>query len=227
MISDNIKSITEKIRTSACRGGRKADDVTLVAVTKKVDHRYISEALASGVTIIGENRVQEAAAKHAFIHEDAVWHLIGNLQTNKVKKAVQLFDMIQAVDSLRLADSIDKHARASGKIQDCLVEVKISSEETKHGIAAGQIEEFLSHAPQWPHIRIKGLMTIAPYSDDPENSRPYFKRMKELFDTLKGKSLADNIDLSVLSMGMSGDFEVAIEEGSTMVRIGTAIFGER
>ncbi|MFH1379663.1 MAG: YggS family pyridoxal phosphate-dependent enzyme [bacterium] len=227
MITANLEKISEKISLSAGRIGKCADDITLIAVTKKIEPRYITEAVNFGVKNIGESKVQEALDKKSRISEDALWHLIGNLQTNKAKKAVQLFDMIQSVDSVRLAESINKYAEEIDKIQDCLIEIKISDEEAKHGIPVETVDAFLSRAGSWPHMRIRGLMTIAPYFDDREKSRPYFKKMNQLFDACRKKTYADNVTMSVLSMGMSIDFETAIEEGSTMVRIGTAIFGQR
>lgn len=226
MISKSIRDINARIQAAAERVGRIRDDIQLVAVTKTVSADHIEESLACGINIIGENRVQEARAKAALITRKVSWHLVGHLQTNKAKKAVQFFDMIQSLDSVRLGDAVNTYAGQAGKIMECLVEVNIGGEEAKHGITPDDVDAMLSQAVRWPHILIKGLMTIAPFFDDPEKSRPFFIHMKQVFDQAKKRQYS-GVHLDILSMGMSGDFEVAIEEGSTMVRIGTAIFGER
>ena len=208
------------------RVGRDPNDITLLAVSKRIDSARIEAALATGVRALGESRVQEALLKAPHISGNVQWHLLGHLQTNKVKKAVEFFDMIQSLDGMKLVEAINRHAGACGTIQDCLVEVNIAGEKSKHGIAPENVEEFIAHAPEWPHIQIKGIMTIVPYEDDPELTRPYFRRMRKLFESLK-RSRIPRTDMTVLSMGMSHDFPIAVEEGSTMVRIGTAIFGER
>lgn len=226
MIGHNIDIVRERIQEAAERAGKYPDDIYLVAVTKNVAPEAIKESIELGIHTIGESKVQEALRKKDLIQHSVCWHLVGNLQTNKVKKAVQLFDMIQSLDSTVLAEAINKQAQNSGKIQECLIEIKISEEETKHGIQPQDIEKFIREAEHWPHIRIKGLMTIAPYCEDKEKTRPFFKRMKELFDNVCLLNLSW-VDISVLSMGMSDDFDIAIQEGATMVRIGTAIYGER
>lgn len=210
------------------RAGRNPEDVTLIAVTKTVSLERINGAIDAGLRIFGENRVQEAQKK---VTSDELrvtdgkieWHLIGHLQKNKAKHAVQLFDLIHSLDSIELADEINKHAEKTGKIQNVLVEVKLSHEETKHGILRKGLAELLEFTGNLRNLNVKGLMTIPPFFDNLEEARPFFKELRELRD----KAAAMGFNLPELSMGMSHDFEVAIEEGATMVRIGTAIFGER
>lgn len=210
------------------RAGRNPEEIQLVAVTKTVPPEKIIEAVQAGLRVFGENRIQEARQKIPEITEmyrgsNISWHMIGPLQRNKAKYAVRLFDLIHSVDSLELALEIDRCARNLGKIQDILIEIKLSHEETKHGIAPEQLPELLDKAFTLKNINIKGLMTMPPYSEDPEQSRPYFRRLRELLEEAR----QNGFDIRELSMGMSGDFEVAIEEGATIVRIGRAIFGER
>lgn len=210
------------------RAGRNPEEIKLIAVTKTVPPERIIEAIEAGLRIFGENRVQEARDKIPAIMQRAPdiklsWHMIGPLQKNKAKYAVKLFDMIHSVDSKELALEINKQAEKIGKIQDILIEVKLSSEETKHGISPEEFFELLEFTCTLKNLNVKGLMTIPPYSENPEDSRPYFRRLRELLEEANIKGFP----LKELSMGMSGDFEIAIEEGATMVRIGTAIFGER
>ena len=223
MISDNIRTVTQRIAKSCEKSGRPSDDVELVCVTKEADAGQIGEAIGIGVHTIGENRVQDALAKHRIIGDKAAWHLIGHLQTNKAKDALRIFSLIHSLYSVRLAGEIDKEAKKIGKVQDVLVQVNVSGEESKFGIASGELEGFFKETSLYKNINIRGLMTIAPLADDPEKSRPHFRRLKELRDTINDKRLTIN-ELCVLSMGMTDDFEIAIEEGSTMVRIGRAIF---
>lgn len=226
MIEDNIAAIHKNILVSARRAGRDKEHIHLIAVTKNVSPDAVNTCINSGITAVGESRVQEALLKAPHISGNVQWHLLGHLQTNKVKKAVEFFDMIQSLDGMKLAEAINRHADACGTIQDCLVEVNIAGEKTKHGFEPENVEDFIAHAPDWPHLKIKGIMTIVPYEDDPELTRPCFRRMRKLFESLK-RSRIPRADMSILSMGMSHDFPIAVEEGSTMVRIGTAIFGER
>jgi len=197
-----------------------------VAVTKTVRPELIREAVAAGATILGENRVQEAREKVELLGRIASWHMIGRLQTNKAKYAVRLFDLIHSVDGLDLAREIDRQAKKTGKVQDVLIEVNIAGEETKTGVPTGSVRELLTAAAGLKNIRITGLMTMPPYSEDPEDSRRYFRRLRELADGIASENIP-GVSLKELSMGMSGDFEVAVEEGATMVRVGTAIFGVR
>ncbi|HAX61797.1 MAG TPA: YggS family pyridoxal phosphate-dependent enzyme [Elusimicrobia bacterium] len=223
MICDNIKIILERIEKAKNKVGLKKD-IKLVAVTKTVSADKIIEAIGCGITIIGENRVQEAEKKFEEFPEtvEIKKHLIGHLQTNKVKKAVELFDLIQSVDSVYLLEEINRQAEKIKKIQECFIEIKVSEEETKYGLNPTELESFMEKAAQLRNIKISGLMAIAPYFENPELARPYFRRAYNYYSLL-----STHDSLSFLSMGMTGDFEVAIEEGSNMVRIGTGIFGER
>ena len=218
MISKNIKDILERIEKAKSKTGRK-DDIKLIAVTKTIPVDKIKEAIYSGITDIGENRVQEADVKfiELFKTESAIKkHLIGHLQTNKVKKAIEIFDIIQSVDSIHLLE--DKIS----KIQECFVEIKVSEEDTKFGLPPNELKNFLDKAKELKNITITGLMTIAPFLENPESVRPYLKKAFGYYSAFKTDYL-----LKYLSMGMTSDFEVAIEEGANMVRVGTGIFGER
>jgi pyridoxal phosphate enzyme (YggS family) len=225
-IADNLKTIQDRIAAAAKRAGRDPASIRLVTVTKTVSIERIREALSSGATILGENRVQEAKEKIEQLGQIASWHLIGHLQTNKAKYAVKLFDLIHSVDSLELAAEIDKQAAKIGKVQDVLIEVSIAGEAAKAGVGIDDAVSLVRQAAMLRSIRIKGLMTMPPYSDIPEDSRSYFKKLKELSAIIDRENIP-GISMAELSMGMSGDFEVAIEEGATMVRVGTAVFGER
>ncbi len=225
-IADNLKTVRDRIASAAARAGRDPSSVKLVVVTKTVDVGKIREALASGSMILGENRVQEAKDKIDQLGPDASWHLIGRLQTNKAKFAVKLFSLIHSVDSLDLAKELDRQAAKIGKLQDVLVEVNIAGEAAKAGVSARGCARLVREAAKFGHIAIKGLMTMPPYSENPEDSRPYFRRLRELASAIAGENIA-NVSMQELSMGMSGDFETAVEEGATLVRVGTAIFGER
>jgi hypothetical protein len=201
------------------RAGRDPQGVRLVAVTKTVEAERVREAYEAGLRAFGESRVQEAAGKiEALGLKGVEWHLVGHLQKNKAKDAVRLFELIHSVDSAELMAALDRHAGQAGKAQRVLIEVKLSPEETKFGVLEAGVGALLEAAKGFDNIRVEGLMAIPPYSEDPEEARPYFRRLREL---------AEEHGLKELSMGMTGDFEVAIEEGATMVRIGTAIFGER
>jgi len=226
MIDDNLKSVRRRIATCCERSARSQDEVKLIAVTKEASTGQIEEILSLGVKDIGENRIQDAAVKYETIGKRAFWHMIGHLQTNKSKDAVRIFSLIHSVDSVRLAEAIDKEASKIGKVQDILAQVNVSGEASKFGIKPEDADGFANSIRALKNIRFVGLMTIAPESDDPESSRPYFKALRELRDrlnTLRAKQDA----LRVLSMGMTGDFEVAIEEGATMLRVGRAIFYDK
>ena len=210
------------------RAGRCPSEVKLIAVSKGVGAEAVKNAVENGIRDLGENRVQEAQNKISFIKaclpdSRVKWHLIGHLQKNKAKIAVKLFDMIHSVDSLELAVLIDKNAAEIGKKQKILLQVKLSYEESKHGILKENIGEVLGEMRHLSNLNVEGLMTIPPYFNDPEKARPFFRELREL----KDKAVQAGFSLSELSMGMSNDFEVAIEEGATIVRVGTAIFGER
>lgn len=226
MIADNLKSVTGRIAKCCEKVGRSPDSVKLIAVTKEASISRMNEAIASGVSSFGENRVQDALIKYKAIGDKVEWHLIGHLQTNKVKDAVRIFSLIHSVDSLKLAQIIDKEAARLGKRQSILIQVNTSGEKSKFGISPGDTVKFLKEASLYPNINIEGLMTIAPEAGDPGSLRPYFRALKELLDNTSSivKSHPDRAGYSTLSMGMTNDFEIAIEEGSNMVRIGRAIF---
>jgi pyridoxal phosphate enzyme (YggS family) len=225
-IAENLKSVRDRIAAAAKRAGRDPSSVTLVVVTKTVEPDRIREAVAAGATVFGENRVQEAKEKIEKLGRIVSWHLIGRLQTNKAKYAVKLFDLIHSVDGRELAKEIDKQAAKIGKVQDVLIEVSIAGEAAKAGVGIGDAPDLIRETAKLRNIRIQGLMTMPPYSENPEDSRPYFMRLRDLADAIIKEDIP-RVSLQELSMGMSGDFEVAVEEGATMVRVGTAIFGER
>jgi pyridoxal phosphate enzyme (YggS family) len=222
-IKDNVERLMMQIDRAASRADRDPDEITVVAVAKSFPPERIEEALACGIKIIGENRVQEANKKHSVIGDKVDWHMVGHLQTNKVKDALKIFKMIQSLDSLRLAEEIDK--RATGKIE-CLIEVNTSKESTKFGISQNEIFDFYESIKKYRMIDVQGLMTIGPgwAVENPEASRICFRMLRDLRDEM---SQEFDRPFPILSMGMTADFEVAIAEGSTMVRIGTAIFGQR
>lgn len=225
-IQDNINIINNRIKSAAEKRGASPKDVLLIAVTKLHDPEEINQAIDSGITDIGENKVQEILDKYEKV-KPVRWHLIGHLQRNKVKYIIDKVSMIHSVDSFRLAEEIEKRAEAAGIVMDILLQVNIAEEESKFGIKEEDLPELIEEIlAKCPHIRIKGLMTIAPFFDDPEDARPVFARGKELFEEYS-QIKHEGIDFEYLSMGMSGDFEVAIEEGGNCVRVGTAIFGNR
>lgn len=220
-IAENIRAVRTRIDAAARKSGRTGDDVTLVVVTKTRSVEEIHEAIAAGATDIGENYIQEAEEKYGEIGEDVKWHLIGHLQRNKVRHAVEVFSVIHSVDSEELAREIGRRSEAIGKLMDVLVEVKISGEETKFGVEPSETLALVEKISSVSGIRVCGLMGMAPFEADPEETRPYFAELKKLWDKLpKERRL-------YLSMGMTSDYEVAVEEGANMVRIGTAIFGPR
>lgn len=225
-IEENTKDVWSRIEKAAETTGKAKEDIKLVAVTKTVEPARIKEAINCGIQIIGENRVQEAESKFEQITEKVERHLVGHLQTNKAKKAVELFDFIQSVDSERIAQEISRRASQKGRVMPVLVEVNTSGEETKFGIEPHQVLPLIDSIADLEGIRVKGLMTIGLFSDDPEDTRPCFKKLKAIFDRLKEESIP-NVEMTYLSMGMTSDFEVAIQEGSNMVRVGTGIFGAR
>jgi pyridoxal phosphate enzyme (YggS family) len=229
-ISDNIAVVRERIAVTARRAGRKADEITLMAVSKTFPPESICEAYTGGLRIFGENRVQEFGGKIDSLRDltDARWHLIGHLQSNKANKAVELFSAIDSVDSLKLAERLNTAARTLGKKLEVLIEINIGGEEAKSGVAPNSpdLEDLVQAAPRLESLTIQGLMTVPPFFEDPELARPYFRQLRQLRDQIAARGLP-SIEMSVLSMGMSHDFEVAIAEGSTCVRVGTAIFGSR
>jgi len=226
MIKENISKVKERISYTCSKINQGPDRITIVAISKGRTPQQIKEVIAAGITDIGENRVQEAIVKYNAVRPYAVqlkWHLVGHLQTNKAKEAVRVFDLIQSVDSIHLAQEIDKQAARINKIQDILIQVNRSAEATKFGLKPDETGEVIKEIAQLKNINIKGLMAIAPLVDNPEKTRPYFRTLKELIDRINRLSTID-YRLSTLSMGMTDDFEVAIEEGSNMVRLGRAIF---
>src|ERR1700722_4660579 len=229
-IANNLAEVRERIDAAARRAGRRPEDIALMAVSKTFPATRIREAYDAGARLFGENRVQEFAGKIDSLRDlrDAEFHLIGHLQTNKSAKAVELFSAVDSVDSLRLAQKLDAAAQQSGKKIGVLIEGNVGGELAKSGMAPGshELEELLSGAQALLHLEFRGLMTVPPFSDDPQQVRPYFRQLRELRDHIAARNLP-GIDMETLSMGMSHDFEVAIEEGSTCVRVGTAIFGER
>ena len=222
-----LEQIRQRLRQAAESCNRDADSVRLVVVSKTIAAEIVKEAIDAGVTILGENYVQEARDKFkALVQYPVSWHFIGHLQSNKAKYAVRLFDLIHSVDSLKLARELDKQAGKVDKIQQILVQVNISAEDTKSGISTDEAPRLIAEISQLKNLAVKGLMTMPPYFYQPEKVQPFFADLRELRDQIKGQSLP-NVFLDELSMGMTGDFEVAIKEGATLVRIGTAIFGER
>ncbi|MGZ4836813.1 MAG: YggS family pyridoxal phosphate-dependent enzyme [Terriglobales bacterium] len=229
-IGENIAEIRERIGIAAVRAGRSPEEITLMAVSKTLQARAIREAYEEGIRIFGENRVQEFAGKADALRdlEQARWHMIGHLQSNKAVKCAELFHAIDSVDSLKLAEKLNDAARSVGKKLAVLIEVNVGGEAAKSGMApdSADLEHLLRAAPQFGHLEIRGLMTIPPYTEDPQAARPYFRKLRELRDQIRNRNLPA-VGMEALSMGMSHDFEVAIEEGSTCVRVGTAIFGAR
>jgi len=229
MIKENVSRIRQQILKVCSKINQDPGKITIIAVSKGRSAEEIKEAIAAGITDIGENRVQEAILKYNNLtptpqHLTPIkWHMVGHLQTNKVKEAIGIFDLIQSVDSVRLAEEIDKQAHKINKIQDILIEIKTSPEKSKFGLKADEAIEVIEDIVKLKNINIKGLMTIAPFVDNPEKTRPYFRMLKELRNKIN-ESAPMGYKLEVLSMGMTDDFEVAIEEGSNMVRLGRAIF---
>lgn len=227
VVRDNLRRIREQMAEACVQAGRGEGAARLMAVTKTVDALRINAALSEGVDLIGENRVQEFLGKRDALHLDGVeCHLIGHLQTNKVRQIVGKVGMIQSVDSERLAEAIDRASAAQGIVTPVLVEVNIGGEHSKSGIAAEQLDELLGKMAEMAHIRVKGLMTIPPICEKETERRQFFSQMYRLYVDRKAKKV-DNIDMDILSMGMSADFREAILEGSTLVRVGSALFGER
>ncbi len=225
-ISSNISLIRQRIEAACARCERDPQSVRLMAVSKTVALERIREALEAGITLLGENYVQEAREKIPVIGRAAEWHMIGHLQTNKVKYVVNLFDWIHSVDRLELARELDKRAGQNNRRLNILIEVNVSGEESKNGMEPDAALELVRQISLLPNIRVRGLMTMPPYSDNPENSRPYFQALRKLRDKI-GAAAIPSIRMDELSMGMTDDFEVAIEEGTTIIRVGRAIFGER
>jgi len=225
MIKDNIKDVQNRVKLACKKAGRDPAEIRLVAVTIGVDPYRISEVFVHGINDIGENRVQEALNKQGFVVPGARWHLVGHLQTNKVKDALMIFDLIHSVDTAELALKIDKEARKIGKIAQVLVQVNTSGEAQKYGIRPEEASDLLKNLSGLSNVKVLGLMTVTPLAEDPETVRPFLRGLREIFERIKSEAIP-NIEMRYLSMGMSQDFEAAIQEGANIVRIGTAIFGE-
>src|SRR5262249_10975815 len=229
-IAENIAAVRERMGRAAARVGRNPASITLMAVSKTVEPERVLQAYAAGVRTFGENRVQEFQEKlPAVSHlKDAEWHLIGHLQTNKARKATEIFNAVDSVDSLRLAEKLDQAAATLGKTLPVLIEINVGGEETKSGVPLDSpgLEELLRGVARLEHLHVRGLMAVPPFAENPGATRPYFRLLRDLRDQIAQRRLP-GVAMDVLSMGMSHDFEVAIEEGSTCVRVSTAIFGER
>jgi PLP dependent protein len=234
-ITENIAEVRERIAAAARRAGRNPDEIKLMGVSKTFPVERIREAYAAGLRVFGENRVQEFAAKADALRDllNTEWHLIGHLQTNKAAKAAELFHAVDSVDSVRTAEKLNASAESVGKTLSVLIEINVGSEQAKSGVApslkeqgSDELEQILQGAPRWGNLKINGLMTVPPYTEDPAGSRHYFRQLRQIRDFIAACDLP-KITMAVLSMGMSHDFEVAVEEGATCVRVGTAIFGER
>lgn len=226
MIKDNISVVKSNIVAACKRAGRDCNDVTLIAVSKTKPVSDIEEAYQTGTIDFGENKVQELNTKYPVLPQDIKWHLIGHLQTNKVKYIIDKVTLIHSVDSFKLAAQIDKEAEKCGINKDILIEVNVADEDTKFGLRYDETIDVVKEISTLKHVHIKGLMTIAPYTEEPESNRIYFKKLRELSETISSLNIP-NVEMKELSMGMTGDYEVAIEEGATLVRVGTGIFGNR
>lgn len=226
MLKDQLQEVEKRIQAACDRAGRKREEVTLIAVSKTKPVETLQEAYDLGVRIFGENKVQELTAKYEALPKDIHWHMIGHLPTNKVKYIIDKAELIHSVDSLKLAETIEKEAAKHDLIADILVEVNVAEEESKFGMKMEEVIPFVEKVSAFPHVRVRGLMTIAPFVEDPEENRSIFADLHKLYIDIKKKN-HDNDTVSVLSMGMTNDYEVAIEEGATMVRVGTGIFGAR
>lgn len=226
MVTENLKLVEEKIAMACKRSGRQREEVTLIAVSKTKPVEMIEEAMQSGIHIFGENKVQEIVKKEAVLPKEIDWHLIGHLQRNKVKQIAGKVAMIHSVDSLRLAEQIQREYEKIDQTANILIEVNVAREESKFGLMPEETEETVREIAKMPNIKVCGLMTIAPYVDNPEDNRVHFCNLRKLLVDINAKNI-DNVSMRELSMGMTGDYEVAVEEGATFVRVGTGIFGER
>ncbi len=225
-LSARVLQVKDRIREAAVRSGRDPESVRLVAVSKTVPMHRIQDALEAGITLLGENYIQEAQKKVETLTDRQVsWHFIGHLQSNKAKYAVRLFDLVQTVDSLKLALELDRHAGKRGKVQEVLIQVNFSQEAAKSGASPEEVLTLAEAVLQMENLSLRGLMTLPPFFDQPERARPFFAALKQLGDRLREQLECESF--SELSMGMTGDFEVAVEEGATLVRVGTAVFGKR
>ena len=225
-IRDHLNEVRENIQKACEKAGRSPQEVTLIAVSKTKPLFMLEEAYEAGARDFGENKVQEILEKHPKMPEDARFHMIGHLQRNKVKQVLPHAVLIHSVDSYRLAEQVSQDAGKLGITAKILLEVNVAKEESKFGMMPEEVEEMVGQIAALPHLKIEGLMTIAPFVDDPEENRPVFRKLYQLSVDIKKKNI-DNVSMGVLSMGMTGDYQVAVEEGSTMIRVGTGIFGAR
>ena len=226
MLKDNLKNVEERVQAACDRAGRKREEVTLIAVSKTKPVEMLQEIYDENIRDFGENKVQELCDKIEKMPKDIKWHMIGHLQRNKVKYIVDKVALIHSVDSLRLAETIENEAAKHNVTVPILIEVNVAQEESKFGLKTEEVLSLVESVAALPHINIKGLMTIAPYVEDPEENRGIFRQLKKLSVDIAAKNI-NNVNMSVLSMGMTGDYQVAVQEGATMVRVGTGIFGER
>jgi pyridoxal phosphate enzyme (YggS family) len=225
-IAENLSRIKERMAEASIRSGREPSSVKLVGVTKTVDLDRIKEAVSAGLQILGENYVQEARDKIKELKDRVSWHFVGRLQTNKAKYAVKLFDMIQTVDSFRLAQELNRRAQPLGRTVPIIIQVNLASEVSKGGVEPSECLSLIREVSVLENLQIRGLMTMPPFFDQPERARPYFAQLREMSQKI-AEAQVEGVEMNELSMGMSGDFEAAIEEGATLIRVGTAIFGER
>ncbi|MBQ8799283.1 MAG: YggS family pyridoxal phosphate-dependent enzyme [Lachnospiraceae bacterium] len=225
-IKEAINDVSQRIMSACKKVGRNPDEVTLIAVSKTMPVEAIREAMACGVIEFGENRPQELRDKQAVITEPLHWHMIGSLQTNKLKYVIGKTVLIHSVDSFSLAQAIEEVSAKKELVTEILLEINVAGEATKHGISPEEAEILIREIARLPHVKIRGLMTVAPYTENAEENRIYFKKMKQLMVDINSKNI-DNVYMDILSMGMTGDYEVAVEEGATLVRVGTGIFGHR
>lgn len=226
MLAENFKQVEEKITEACKRAGRDRKEVTLIAVSKTKPVEMLQEAYDLGTRVFGENKVQEIVDKYDALPEDISWHMIGHLQRNKIKYIIEKVDLIHSVDSVRLAEAIEKEAAKHEVIANILIEVNVAKEDTKFGLMTEEVEAVIEKISKFPHVRVKGLMTIAPFVENSEENREHFQRLRKLSVDIDSKKF-DNVTMSILSMGMTNDYEIAIEEGATMVRVGTGLFGAR
>ena len=226
MIKTNLKEVEQNILAACEKSGRNREEITLIAVSKTKPVSLLEDAYHAGVRDFGENKVQEMCEKYEVMEKDIRWHMIGHLQTNKVKYLIGKTELIHSVDSYKLACEIEKQAAKHNCMMDILIEVNIAEEDTKFGFMEEDVIQLVKQISELPHVKIRGLMTVAPYVVDPEENRPFFRKIKQLSVDINNQNI-DNVSMDILSMGMTGDYMVAIEEGATMVRVGTGIFGER
>ena len=226
MLADKLRLVQQNIEDSCKKAGRSTKEVTLIAVSKTKPVEMLKEAYDAGARVFGENKVQEIMDKYDHMPSDVKWHMIGHLQRNKVKYIIDKVAMIHSVDSLRLAQTIETEAAKKDLLMPVLIEVNVAEEDSKFGLKVEEVLPFIKEVSTYPHIQIKGLMTIAPFVSDPEENREVFRKLRKLSVDINEKNI-NNVNMSVLSMGMTNDYQVAVEEGATMIRVGTGIFGER